>query len=158
MYLFYGSAVIFVVIIIYINFNLSKKDKLKDVSANTRQNTSEVVDLRNKKQAEKIQIFLFHTTNRCYSCTTIGRYTEETVEEFFQPELRNGTIEFREVNIDLPENKELAKKFQVTGSSLFFNSIIEVEDNIEEDTRVWRLVSNEKVFKNYILNKIKQKL
>jgi len=158
MYLFYGGTVFLAVIIIYMNFNSSKEDKPKDVSTDTRQNISEVVESKNEKQAEKIQIFLFHATNRCYSCTTIGKYTKETVEEFFQPELRNGTIEFREVNIDLSENKELAKKFQATGSSLFINSIIEAEDNIEEDATVWRLVSNEKDFKDYILNKIKQKL
>jgi len=72
-----------------------------------------------KQSAEKIQVFVFHATQRCYSCIAIGKLAGETVNEYFQPELRDGKIEFREINVDLPENKELAYKFQASGSSLF---------------------------------------
>ncbi|MDP2755951.1 MAG: nitrophenyl compound nitroreductase subunit ArsF family protein [Nitrospirota bacterium] len=107
-----------------------------------------------KQSAEKIQVFAFHATQRCYSCITIGKFAGETVNEYFQPELRDGKIEFREINIDLPENKELARKFQASGSSLFINAISNGKDNIAEDTRVWRLISSEIQFKNYLKDKI----
>jgi len=106
------------------------------------------------QSAEKIQVFVFHATQRCYSCITIGKFAGETVNEYFQSELRDGKMEFREINIDLPENKELARKFQAGGSSLYVNAIIDGQDNIAEDVAVWRLVNNEIQFKNYLKNKL----
>ncbi len=107
-----------------------------------------------RQSAEKIQVFVFHATQRCYSCITIGKFAGEIVNEYFQPELRNGKIEFREINIDLPDNKELSRKFQAGGSSLYINTIIDGQDNIAEDVAVWRLVNNEAQFKNYLKNKL----
>jgi len=103
---------------------------------------------------DKIEVFLFHPTQRCITCITIGKYAGETVAEFFQPELRDGLIEFREINIDLLENKELAQKFQASGSSLRVNVITNGQDNISEDTTVWRLTQNETQFKTYLKNKL----
>lgn len=111
-----------------------------------------------KQSAEKIQVFVFHATQRCYSCITIGKYAGETVSEYFQPELRDGKIEFREINVDLPENKDLAIKFQAGGSSLFINAITNEKDSISEDVTVWRLVNNEAQFKNYLRNKLNKLL
>jgi len=60
-----------------------------------------------------------------------------------------------QINIDLPENKEVATKFKAAGSSLFINPIVDGQDNIKEDTQVWRLVSNEQRFISYLSDKIK---
>jgi len=110
------------------------------------------------KPAEKIQVFMFHSTSRCISCINIGKYAYETVNTYFQEEMKNGVLEFREINIDLPENKELANKFKAVGSALFVNAIIDGKDNIKEDTQVWRLVGNEVQFKDYFKNKINKLL
>lgn len=100
--------------------------------------------------ADKVQVFLFHATQRCTTCTAIGRLAGETVNERFQEELKSGKIEFREVNIDLPENKALAAKFQASGSALFLNPIRGNVDNIEQDVKVWRLTSDPDAFKSYL--------
>ncbi|MCX6789627.1 MAG: nitrophenyl compound nitroreductase subunit ArsF family protein [Candidatus Gribaldobacteria bacterium] len=104
--------------------------------------------------ADKVEVFLFHATKRCITCITIGKLAGETVNEYFQPELKNGQIEFREINIDLPENKDMARKFQASGSSLFINAISNGKDNIAQDTKVWLLVSSETQFKSYLKDKI----
>jgi PBP1b-binding outer membrane lipoprotein LpoB len=111
-----------------------------------------------EKKAEKIKLYYFHNTNRCVSCKTLEKYARETIEEFFQPELRDGKVEFKAINVDKKENKEIARKYQATGSSLFINKIINGEDNIEQDTAVWRLLGNEEKFKNYLANEIKSSL
>ncbi|MDD4625172.1 MAG: nitrophenyl compound nitroreductase subunit ArsF family protein [Candidatus Pacebacteria bacterium] len=104
--------------------------------------------------AEKVEVFLFHRTQRCITCTTIGKLAGKTVEERFGPEVLSGKIVFREVNIDEPQNKALAEKFQASGSSLFINATREGGDNIQEDMEVWRLTNNPAAFKNYLENKI----
>ena len=105
-------------------------------------------------KADKVEVFLFHATQRCPTCIAIGRLAGETVNERFQEELKSGLVEFKEVNIDLPENKQLAQKFQAAGSALYVNAISGGIDNIEQDVRVWSMVGNTAEFKDYLENKI----
>jgi ATP-dependent protease HslVU (ClpYQ) ATPase subunit len=104
--------------------------------------------------AEKIEVFLFHATQRCPTCIRIGQLSKATVEEKFPEQLKSGKIDFREINIDLPENKTLAEKFQAGGSALYINAIKNGVDNIEQDVKVWSLVGNTTEFKNYLENKL----
>jgi hypothetical protein len=128
---------------------------------NNRSEVQEALDKNSKssetvqsKSADKVQVFLFHSTQRCVTCIAIGKLAGETVSEFFQSELRDGKIEFREINIDLPENKELAQKFKATGSALYLNAITAGADNIFQDTKVWQLTTNGTQFKSYLKDKI----
>jgi hypothetical protein len=116
------------------------------------------VDGQDTKSAEKVQVFLFHATKRCPTCIAIGKYVKETVEQKFPAELLSGKIEFREINIDLSENKELANKFKATGSALFLNAIVDGKDNMHQDVQVWRLTSNEQGFVSYLSDEIKKLL
>jgi len=106
------------------------------------------------QSADKLEVYYFHRTARCYSCKTIGQYVRETMEQKYSEQIKDGIIDFREFNIELPENKEIAKKFQASGSSLFINRIIDGQNNIEQDINVWRLLNNENQFKVYLENKI----
>lgn len=104
--------------------------------------------------ADKLEVYYFHRTARCYSCKTIGQFVGETMAEHYAGEIKSGKIDFREINVDEPENKEIARKFQATGSSLFINRIIDGQDNIEQDMNVWRLLGAEAMFKQYLEDKI----
>lgn len=153
-YLLYGGAFIFVGILIWSIFDSNKKSNLE--SNNTQNIKANILETQEVKPAEKIQVFLFHSTNRCYSCITAGKYMKETLDQNFSAELKAGKIEFSEINVDLPENKEVANKFKASGTSLFINSIIDSKDSIEEDTQIWRLVSNQKSFSDYISDKLRK--
>ncbi|MFH0923356.1 MAG: nitrophenyl compound nitroreductase subunit ArsF family protein [Candidatus Falkowbacteria bacterium] len=104
--------------------------------------------------ADKLEVYYFHRTARCYSCKTIGQYVRETMEQKYGMQISNGIIDFREINIDLPENKDAAKRYQASGSSLFINRVINGQDNIEQDANVWKLLGNESQFKSYLENKL----
>ena len=116
---------------------------------------NKIAEAQEIKPAEKIQVFLFHATQRCTTCIAIGKLAEKTVNQNFSAELKSGKIEFREINIDLPENKELAVKFKATGSALFINNIYDGQDHIKDDARVWQLTSNEQSFISYLSDKLK---
>lgn len=109
-------------------------------------------------KADKIEVVDFHGTNRCYSCETIEKYAQETIEEYFPKELADGKITFRSVNGELPENRDIVIKYQARGSSLFINAIINGKENIMEETTVWRLIGNEQKFKTYFSGEIKKLL
>lgn len=107
---------------------------------------------------EKIEVIDFHGNRRCFSCQTIEKYAKETLEEFFQPELRDGKITFESINVEEAQNKEIMQKYQARGSSLFINVIRDGKDNISEDTQVWRLVRDEQAYKKYFKEKIENLL
>lgn len=134
-------------------------------SNNENRSTSEVSNINTQasnnypvssveRVADKLEVYYFHRTARCYSCKTIGQYIRETMEQKYSEQIKNGIVDFREFNVELPENKEIAKKFRASGSSLFINRIIDGNDNIEQDTNVWRLLRNEIQFKSYLESKI----
>lgn len=111
-----------------------------------------------KPRAEKIEIINFYATYQCSACVYIGNMMFKIIEENFKEEYQDGKITFQKIDIDKPENKELANKFQARGSSLFFNFIADGQDNISEDAVVWRLVENDQGFKNYVIKKINDNL
>ncbi|MBU0597427.1 hypothetical protein KKF61_00335 [Patescibacteria group bacterium] len=112
-------------------------------------------DLMSKAPAaEKIEVVHFHGTQQCWSCKTVGEYALKTIEDKFSDEYRNNIIVFKDINADLEENSEIVAKYQARGSSLFINVIINGQDNIAEDTKVWRLVSDEVKYIDYFGNKL----
>ena len=113
------------------------------------QNTDTAAD-----KAEKIEVVHFHGTHQCWSCIMVGEYALKTIKEKFPEEYKNGTIMFKEINGELPENRDIVIKYQARGPSLFINAIKNGVDNIQEDVTVWRLVVNESQYINYLQNKI----
>ncbi len=104
--------------------------------------------------ADKIEVVNFFGTQRCVACLTIGKFTKKTLEEKFAPELESGKITFKEINGELPENREMIIKYQARGSSLFINAIRGETEDISEDIMVWRLVNSEEKFTSYLENKL----
>ncbi|MBU1200402.1 hypothetical protein KJ953_02600 [Patescibacteria group bacterium] len=105
--------------------------------------------------ADKIEVVHFHGMQQCWSCITMGEYALETIKNKFPEEYQSGKIVFKDINGELPENKEMVIKYQARGSSLFINAISNNKDSIEEDTAVWQLVNNQEKFTDYFENKLK---
>ncbi len=105
-------------------------------------------------KADRIEVVDFHGTRRCPSCQMVEQYARETIEEFFIEEMAAGKITFLSVNGELSENRETVIQYQARGSSLFINAITDGQDNITEDTTVWRLVGDEQKFKTYFKDKL----
>jgi len=126
----------------YLNGNVAASDNLKVSS-----------------DIEKVEVYHFHATSQCYSCKTVGSYAEETVNTYFSNELKYGKIVFASVNIELPENKALADKYDAKGSSLLIG-VYERDGNFskQEDTTVWYKISNKQDYMNYLKSVIESKL
>ncbi|MDP1884302.1 MAG: nitrophenyl compound nitroreductase subunit ArsF family protein [Candidatus Moranbacteria bacterium] len=154
-YLLYGGVLFFAIALIYISVGPDKKTESIDTDANVQADNSGAAEVRQTKPAEKVQIYEFHSTNRCYSCITMGQYIKTMVDESFQTEIKSGKLEFREINVDLPENKAVAAKFQAAGTSLFLNAIIDGQDNIQEEAQAWRLLGDQKALSDYLSKKLR---
>lgn len=104
--------------------------------------------------ADELKVYYFHSSARCYSCKTLEQYAREALDEKYSQEMESGLIDFRSINIDKAANKDIARKYQASGSSLFFNPIRDGRDNIEQDTTVWRLLGDEAKFNQYIEGRV----
>ena len=107
---------------------------------------------------EKVEVYHFHATRQCYTCKTVGAYAEETVNTYFADELESGKLVFASVNIELPENKALADKYEAKGSSLLIG--VYGKDGTfskQEDTDVWYKIDNKEEYMSYLKNVIEQK-
>lgn len=122
--------------------------------------TNQVSDVKTEDPAvQKIEVFHFHGTNQCYSCKTVGAYAEETVKTYFSDDLKSGKIVFDHINAELPENRETAVKYGVTGSSLWIG-IYREDGNFskEENVNVWYKIRDKQDYMNYLKQVIEQKL
>jgi len=107
---------------------------------------------------QKIEIYHFHATSQCVTCKTVGANAEATVNTYFANELKSGKLVFAHINIDLPENKAIAEKYGVSGSSLMIG--IYGKDGSftkQEDTNVWYKIGDKTDFMNYLKGVIEQK-
>ncbi len=110
-------------------------------------------------EAKTIQVYDFHTTNRCVTCKAIEANTKYTLDTYFADELKNGTITFQVVNIDEDENYELAKKFKASGTSLFLNVIgDEKEKQIDLTAFAFTYGKKQEDFSNRLKNKLERQL
>lgn len=107
---------------------------------------------------ERVEIFHFHPAQQCYSCKTLGNYTEETVNTFFTHELSSGKLVFKHISINLPENADLVKKYEVTGSSLWIGVYNETGFHKEQNVNVWYKIDNKEEFMQYLAAIIRGRL
>jgi hypothetical protein len=107
---------------------------------------------------ERVEVIHFHPAQQCYSCRTLGEYAHETVSTFFAPELASGKLVFREVNLDLPENADIVKKYEVTGSSLWIGVYNATGLHKEQNVNVWYKINNKTEFMQYLQPIIRDRL
>ncbi len=95
---------------------------------------------------EKIEVYHFHGENQCFSCRTIKEFAEKTVNTHYQDLLESGKMEFRSINLDKFENKDVTAKYGATGSSLWIGTYVNGEFHKKENTNVWYKVNDEEAF------------
>ncbi|MCU0630610.1 MAG: nitrophenyl compound nitroreductase subunit ArsF family protein [Methanoregulaceae archaeon] len=111
-----------------------------------------------RSTVERVEIMHFHPAQQCYSCRTLGEYANETVNIFFAPELESGKLVYQEVNINLPENADLVKKYEVTGSSLWIGVYDANGFHKEQNVNVWYKINNKAEFAQYLQPIIRDRL
>ena len=119
----------------------------------------QVETLKEASTVEKIEVYHFHGTHQCYSCKTVGAYAEETINTFFADELASGKIVFGHINGELPENQELVKKYEATGSSLWIGTYTsDGKFSKEQNTNVWYKIGNKQEYLDYLKGIIDKRL
>src|SRR4030043_1100587 len=71
----------------------------------------------------KVIAYYFHGTFRCSTCRTIEKYSKEAIEYYFANELKNGTLEFKSLNVEDAENRHYVQDYQLFSRSLVFSLV-----------------------------------
>jgi len=99
----------------------------------------------------KVDVYYFHATRRCWTCKTIEAYSEEAIRTGFAEQLQSGAMEWRTVNIDKPENQHFVDDFQLATRTVV---LVRVVDGVNKEwkrlDRVWELVRDKPAFVDYI--------
>lgn len=112
------------------------------------------------KPAHKVIAYYFHSTQRCATCLKIERLTAEALREQFATALADGTLEWHEVNVDEPWNRQYVQDYQLVTSSLVF---VDKHGGEQRDwilmDRVWQLVHGDELeFKDYVAQQAREYL
>ena len=73
---------------------------------------------QSQKPTSKLQIYYFHATNRCPTCTDIENTTSDLLYSTYAADVKSGVILFEALDFEKPVNADLSKKFQAYGSTL----------------------------------------
>ncbi len=101
--------------------------------------------------ADGIVVTYFTTNVRCPSCHKIENLTRETIESKFAEALANGTLIFRVINVDRPENKHFIDEYQLVSKTVIVSERHAGKEtgwkNLQE---VWTKLIDPEDFANYI--------
>jgi hypothetical protein len=108
-----------------------------------------------QKPARSIVVTYFHTTMRCPTCHTIEELSTNAVKYHFENELKTGTVVWRVINVDEPENAHYNKDYQLYTKSLI---VSEMKDGKEARwknlDKIWVFVRDEEKFDQYVQTEI----
>jgi hypothetical protein len=107
---------------------------------------------------EKVEVYHFHGSTQCASCIAVGNLAEKTVNENFRNDLDSGRLVFEHVNYDLPENADLATRYEVTGSSLWIGVYDAAGFHKQQNLAVWYMIDNESGYTQYLSDLLTRRL
>ena len=88
----------------------------------------------------------------------LGDFAEETVTEWYAPELDSGRLVFDHVNFDVPENSDLVEQYRPTGSSLWIGVYDDNGFYKQELTAPWYMIKDKTEYSQYLRAVIEQQL
>lgn len=111
-------------------------------------NDSQTVNAANPR---KVIAYYFYTTVRCPACRNIQAFTQEALKQGFPEALRDGALEWRLINVQLPHNRHFIQQYQLFTKSVVITRVLDGKQvewkNLE---RVWELTGQKNNFLKYI--------
>lgn len=107
---------------------------------------------------EKLELYHFYGERSCTSCTVLGDFAEDTITEWYAPELESGRIVFDHINYESSDNSDLVEQYGPTGSSLWIGIHDANGFYAQELVAPWYMIKDKEQFSTYIRAVIEQQL
>jgi hypothetical protein len=105
----------------------------------------------------RVVAYYFHTTYRCATCRRIEAYSREAIETGFAAELKSGKLEWRLVNLELPENEHFSQQYKLVTKSLVLVRITGGKEAEWANLKlIWDHVGEKAVFVTYVQTEVRK--
>jgi len=105
--------------------------------------------------ANKVVVYYFHGTFRCFTCINMEKYSREAIETNFKEALQSGKLEFSSVNVEEHGNEHFEKDYQLYTKSLILSLVKDGKEvkskNLE---KIWEYANNKQEFIDYVTSEI----
>ncbi len=102
-----------------------------------------------------VYVLYLHGNAKCITCDEILDRTTETLRSAFQEHLENKNLIYREINVDLPQNREYATTFEYFTTSvilaLYQNGELRSWKNLD---KVWDFADKPSAFDPYFTEEL----
>ena len=113
-------------------------------------------DAKISSEKASIIVYYFHGTYRCPSCTKIEKWSYEAIKHSFLKALKEGTLVWKPVNVDKPENRHFIKEYNLLTKSLIITEVkSEKQTKWKNLDKVWRLLRDQEKFSAYVTQEVK---
>jgi hypothetical protein len=93
----------------------------------------------------------FRNTQRCQSCITIENWTSDALKAEFAPQLADGTLIWRPLDVQQPANAHFMQDYQLTSISVVLVRYTNGKPGKWENLQmVWQLLGDNRAFVDYI--------
>lgn len=105
--------------------------------------------------ASQVIVTYFHTTFRCPTCLQIERYTRETVEKDFAPDVASKRVVFRAIDVQEAKNRHFIEDYRLYSKSVILSLVKNSKEirwkNLPD---IWRYAYSRDRFQEYIRSEI----
>jgi hypothetical protein len=107
------------------------------------------------KPEAKVIAYYFHGTFRCYTCTTMEKYSKEAIDTGFKDALASGKLEFKAVNVEDRGNEHFVNDYKIYTKMLILSLVKDGKEikwkNLD---KIWEYVRNKQRFSGYVTEEI----
>jgi len=101
--------------------------------------------------ADRVIAIYFHRTERCPTCQTMGKYSEEAVKKGFAKEVKDGTVAFYYIDYQNRKNAAVKKGYKITDPALIVAKIVAGKVKEYKDLEdIWDKVDDKEAFLKYV--------
>ena len=108
------------------------------------------------KQKRKLIAYYFHGTARCASCRAIEAYSAEAIQKAFDKELKEGTLEWKPVNVEEKGNEHFVQDYKLYTKSLILSEVLGGKQTSWKNLdKVWELLRDKDAFEKYVQDEVR---
>jgi len=98
----------------------------------------------------KVELYHFHGNQQCVSCIQLGDMAEKVVNTYYPDKLASGKLVFGHINVEDPQNRELAEKYEVVSSSLMIGVYTKDSFTKQDLVGAWYKIGDENEYTSYL--------
>ena len=107
------------------------------------------------KTAEKLIVYYFHGNARCPTCFKLESLAKSEVETDFVDAIKNGTIEWKTVNVEEKGNEHFTDDYKLYTKSVIISTLNNGKESSWKNLdQIWQLIHDEGTYRAYIRNEV----